>query len=252
MMKDKKGLVVGVANEHSIAWGCAQALHAAGAELAITYLNDKAKPYVEPLAGEIKAPIFMPLDVTNVEQSAALFAEIRRHWGRLDFLLHAVAFAPKADLQGRFTDSSSAGFLMAMNISCHSLIRLAKAAEPLMAEGGSILTLSYYGSEKVIPDYGLMGPVKAALEASVRYLAAELAPQGIRVNALSPGPVKTRAASGLTDFDKLLAKAADAAPLHQLVTIEQIGEMATFLMSDKAKHIIGQVVYVDNGYNIMG
>jgi enoyl-[acyl-carrier protein] reductase I len=252
MMKDKKGLVVGVANEHSIAWGCAQALHAAGAELAITYLNDKAKPYVEPLAAEIKAPIFMPLDVTNVEQSTALFAEIKRRWGRLDFLLHAVAFAPKADLQGRFTDSSSAGFSMAMNISCHSLVRLAKAAEPLMAEGGSILTMSYYGSEKVIPDYGLMGPVKAALEASVRYLAAELAPQGIRVNALSPGPVKTRAASGLTDFDKLLAKAADEAPLHQLMTIEQIGEMATFLMSDKAKHIIGQVIYVDNGYNIMG
>jgi enoyl-[acyl-carrier protein] reductase I len=252
MMKDKKGLVVGVANEHSIAWGCARALHAAGGELALTYLNEKAKPYVETLAGEIKAPIFMPLDVTNVEQSTALFAEIKRRWGRLDFLLHAVAFAPKADLQGRFTDSSSAGFSMAMNISCHSLVRLAKVAEPLMVEGGSILTLSYYGSEKVIPDYGLMGPVKAALEASVRYLAAELAPHGIRVNALSPGPIKTRAASGLKDFDKLLAKAADEAPLQQLVTIEQIGEMAAFLMSDQAKHIIGQVVYVDNGYSIMG
>ena len=252
MMKDKKGLVVGVANEYSIAWGCARALHAAGGEVALTYLNDKAKPYVEPLAEEIKAPILMPLDVTNVAQSMALFAEIKRHWGRLDFLLHAVAFAPKADLQGRFTDSSSTGFSMAMNVSCHSLVRLAKAAEPLMAEGGSIMTLSYYGSEKVIPDYGLMGPVKAALEASVRYLAAELAPQNIRVNALSPGPVKTRAASGLKDFDKLLAKAADEAPLHQLMTIEQIGEMATFLMSDKAKHIIGQVIYADNGYNIMG
>ena len=251
-MKDKKGLVVGVANEHSIAWGCARALQAAGAELALTYLNDQAKPYVEPLAEEVKAPIFMPLDVTNVEQSTALFAEIKQRWGRLDFLLHAVAFAPKADLQGRFTDSSSAGFSMAMNISCHSLVRLAKAAEQLMAEGGSILTLSYYGSEKVIPDYGLMGPVKAALEASVRYLAAELAPQGIRVNAISPGPVKTRAASGLTDFDKLLAKAADEAPLHQLMTIEQIGEVATFLMSDKSKHIIGQIIYADNGYNIMG
>ena len=251
-MKDKKGLVVGVANEHSIAWGCARALQAAGAELALTYLNDQAKPYVEPLAEEVKAPIFMPLDVTNVEQSTALFAEIKQRWGRLDFLLHAVAFAPKADLQGRFTDSSSAGFSMAMNISCHSLVRLAKAAEQLMAEGGSILTLSYYGSEKVIPDYGLMGPVKAALEASVRYLAAELAPQGIRVNAISPGPVKTRAASGLTDFDKLLAKAADEAPLHQLMTIEQIGEVATFLMSDKSKHIIGQIIYADTGYNIMG
>jgi len=251
-MKDKKGLIVGVANEHSIAWGCAQALHAAGAELALTYLSEKAKPYVEPLAGKINAPIFMPLDVTNAEQSTALFAEIKRRWGRLDFLLHAVAFAPKADLQGRFTDSSAAGFSLAMNISCHSLVRLAKAARPLMTEGGSIVTLSYYGSEKVIPDYGLMGPVKAALEASVRYLAAELAPQDIRVNALSPGPVKTRAASGLADFDKLLAKATDEAPLHQLMTIEQIGEVATFLMSDKSRHIIGQVVYADNGYNIMG
>lgn len=252
MMKDKKGLIVGIANDHSIAWGCAQALHMAGAELALTYLNDKAKPYVEPLSRDLKAPIFMPLDVTNMEQSAALFADIKRRWGRLDFLLHAIAFAPKADLEGRFTDSSGAGFSVAMDISCHSLVRLAKAAEPLMAEGGSILTLSYYGSEKVIPDYGIMGPVKAALEASVRYLAAELAPQGIRVNALSPGPVKTRAASGLTDFDALLKKAADEAPLHQLMTIEQIGKTATFLMSDQAKHIIGQVIYVDNGYNIMG
>jgi enoyl-[acyl-carrier protein] reductase I len=252
MMKDKKGLIVGVANEHSIAWGCAKALHAAGADLALTYLNDKAKAYVEPLAVEIKAPILMPLDVTNVEQYKTLFEAIKQRWGHLDFLLHAVAFAPKADLQGRFTDTSGEGFSMAMNISCHSLVRLAKAAEPLMIQGGSIVTLSYYGSEKVIPDYGLMGPVKAALESSVRYLAAELAPKNIRVNALSPGPVKTRAASGLTDFDKLLAKAADEAPLQQLVTIEQIGEVATFMMSDKSKQIIGQVIYVDNGYNIIG
>ena len=252
MMKDKKGLIVGVANEHSIAWGCAKVLHAAGAELALTYLNDKTRSYVEPLATEVNAPILMPLDVTDVEQSRALFAAISQRWGRLDFLLHAVAFAPKADLQGRFTDTSGDGFSMAMNISCHSLVRLAKAAEPLMADGGSIVTLSYYGSEKVIPDYGLMGPVKAALEASVRYLAADLAPKNIRVNALSPGPVKTRAASGLTDFDKLLAKAADEAPLQQLMTIEQIGEVATFMMSDKSRHIIGQVIYVDNGYNIIG
>ncbi len=252
MMKDKKGLIVGVANEHSIAWGCAKALHAAGADVALTYLNDKAKAYVEPLAAEIKAPILMPLDVTNVEQSKTLFEAIKQRWGQLDFLLHAVAFAPKADLQGRFTDTSGDGFAMAMNISCHSLVRLAKEAELLMTQGGSIVTLSYYGSEKVIPDYGLMGPVKAALESSVRYLAAELAPKNIRVNALSPGPVKTRAASGLTDFDKLLEKAADEAPLQQLVTIEQIGEVATFMMSDKSKHIIGQVIYVDNGYNIIG
>ena len=251
-MQGKKGLIVGIANEHSIAWGCAQAVYAAGGELALTYLNEKAKPYVEPLSAKVKAPVFMPLDVTNEAQTAALFAEIKQRWGRLDFLLHAVAFAPKVDLQGRFIDSSGAGFSMAMDISCHSLIRLAKAAEPLMAEGGSILTMSYYGSEKVISGYGLMGPVKAALESSVRYLAADLAPQGIRVNALSPGPVKTRAASGLAHFDELIQKAADAAPLNQVTTIEEVGEAAAFLLSDKARHIVGQVIYVDGGYNIMG
>jgi enoyl-[acyl-carrier protein] reductase I len=252
MMQGKKGLIVGIANEHSIAWGCARALHMAGAELALTYLNDRARPYVAPLSDEINAPIFMPLDVTNEAQSEELFAEIKRRWGRLDFLLHAIAFAPKLDLQGRFVDSSSAGFSTAMDISCHSLVRLAKAAEPLMANGGSILTMSYYGSEKVIPGYGMMGPVKAALEASVRYLAAELAPHNIRVNALSPGPIQTRAASGLSHFDALLQKVADTAPLHQVTTIEQVGEVATFLMSDKARHIAGQIIYVDGGYNIMG
>ena len=251
-MSGKKGLVVGIANQHSIAWGCAKALRGMGAELAMTYLNDKARPYVEPLAIEAKAPIFLPTDVTNAEQCSALFSEIGRHWGRLDFLLHSIAFAPKADLQGRVTDSSGSGFRAAMDISCHSLVRMTKAVEPLMAHGGSILTMSYYGSRKVIPHYGIMGPVKAALEATVRYLAVELGPKGIRVNVLSPGPVKTRAASGLADFDKLLEKAADEAPLHQLVTIEQIGEAAAFLLSDKALHITGQVIYVDNGYNVTG
>ncbi len=251
-MKHKKGLIVGIANESSIAWGCAQAMYAAGAELAVTYLNEKAKSYVEPLARQVEAPIFMPLDVSDPAQSDALFEKIKQHWGRLDFLLHAVAFAPKDDLHGRFVDSSSGGFLTAMDVSCHSLVRLTRAAEPLMHQGGAVLTLSYYGSEKVVSDYGMMGPVKAALESSVRYLACELAPQHIRVNALSPGPIKTRAASGLTAFDKLLEKAADAAPLHQLVTIEEVGEMATFLMSDKAKGIIGQIIYVDNGYSIIG
>ncbi|MBI1215007.1 MAG: enoyl-ACP reductase FabI [Alphaproteobacteria bacterium] len=251
-MKGKKGLVVGVANAHSIAWGCAQALHDAGAELALTYLNDKAKPYVAPLAAAVDAPVFMPLDVTDAAQSAALFAEIDKRWGRLDFLLHSIAFAPKDDLHGRVTDSSGAGFATAMDISCHSLVRLTKAAEPLMAEGGTVLTMSYYGSEKVVPRYGIMGPVKAALEATVRYLAMELGPQGIRVNALSPGPVKTRAASGLAAFDELMESVAREAPLHELVTIDQIGETAAFLASDKARHITGQVIYIDNGYNIRG
>ncbi len=252
MLAGKKGLVVGIANEHSIAWGCAKAFHDHGAEVAVTYLNDKAKTYVQPLADKLNAPIFMKLDVTQPQEQEALFAAIAEKWGKLDFLLHSIAFAPKEDLQGRVVDSTSAGFTQAMDVSCHSLMRLAKAAEPLMKDGGSILTMSYYGAEKVVTHYNLMGPVKAALEASVKYLSAEMGSQHIRVNALSPGPVKTRAASGLTDFDKLMEEAASKAPLHQLVTLEQIGEMAAFLVSDNAKQVTGQTIYVDAGYNVRG
>jgi len=194
----------------------------------------------------------MKLDVTQPQEQEALFVAIAEKWGKLDFLLHSIAFAPKADLQGRVVDSSSTGFAQAMDISCHSLMRLAKAAEPLMKDGGSILTMSYYGAEKVVTHYNLMGPVKAALEASVKYLSSELGNQHIRVNALSSGPVKTRAASGLTDFDKLMEEAASKAPLHQLVTLEQVGEMAAFLVSDNAKQVTGQTIYVDAGYNIKG
>jgi len=251
-LKGKRGLVVGIANDASIAWGCARAFRAHGAEVAVTWLNDRARGYVEPLAEQLDAPIRMPLDVTQPEQMAALFAEIERRWGRLDFLLHSIAFAPKADLQGRLVNSSREGFLTAMDVSCHSLMRLAAAAEPLMTEGGSILTMSYYGAEKVVTHYNLMGPVKAALEASVKYLAAELGAQGIRVNALSPGPIKTRAASGLADFDRLMELAAQRAALHQLVTLEQIGEMAAFLVGDNARQVTGQTIYVDAGYNIRG
>lgn len=247
-----KGLIVGVANEHSIAWGCAKVLHDSGAELAITYQNEKAKAYVQPLVEIISAPIFMPLDVTNERQFEQLFETIKSTWGRLDFIIHSIAFAPKADLQGRYVDSSREGFMIAMDISCHSLTRLAKAAEPLMTNGGSIITMSYYGAEKVVKNYNLMGPVKAALEASVRYLAVELGSKNIRVNALSPGPVKTRAASGLTDFDLLMEKAANEAPLSQLVTIEAIGEVTAFLISNEARFITGQIIYVDGGYNIKG
>lgn len=247
-----KGLIVGVANEHSIAWGCAKVLHDSGAELAITYQNEKAKAYVQPLVEIISSPIFMPLDVTNETQLEELFETIKSTWGRLDFIIHSVAFAPKADLQGRFVDSSREGFMIAMDISCHSLTRLAKAAEPLMTNGGSIITMSYYGAEKVVKNYNLMGPVKAALEASVRYLAVELGSKNIRVNALSPGPVKTRAASGLTDFDLLMEKAANEAPLSQLVTTEAIGEVTAFLISNEARFITGQIIYVDGGYNIKG
>ncbi|BAK67206.1 enoyl-[acyl-carrier-protein] reductase (NADH) [Sphingobium sp. SYK-6] len=245
-----RGLIIGLANDQSLAWGCARALRAAGAEIALTYLNERTRDFTAPLAEVLDAPLLMPLDVTRQDQAEAVFAEIGRRWGKLDFLLHSIAFAPKEDLAGRVVDSSAAGFATAMDISCHSLARLAHLAEPLMTDGGSILTMSFYGSEKVVPGYGIMGPVKAALEAMVRYLAAELGPGGIRVNALSTGPVKTRAASGLGHFDALMCRAAENAPLHQLVTIEQVGEMAAFLLSDKARTITGQTIYVDSGYNV--
>jgi len=247
-----KGLIVGLANDQSIAWGCAKAFRAQGADLAITWLNEKTKFFIEPLAQEVSAPIFLPLDVTDETQMDAVFAEITAQWGRLDFILHSIAFAPKDDLQGRITDCSVEGFKTAMDISCHSLIRLARHAEPLMENGGSILTMSYYGAEKAIEHYNLMGPVKSALESSVRYLARDLGVKNIRINALSPGPVKTRAASGLSHFDALMEKAAANAPIHSLVSIEQIGEAAAFLVSDKAKNITGQTIYVDNGYNTIG
>lgn len=252
LLAGKKGLVVGIANEESIAWGCAKAFHDHGAEVAVTYLNDKAKKYVMPLAKKLNTPICMKLDVTQPQEQDELFEAITEKWGKLDFLLHSIAFAPKADLQGRVLDSSSEGFKTALDVSCHSLIRLAKAAEPLMRDGGSILTMSFYGAEKVVTHYNLMGPVKAALESSVRYLSTELGTQHIRINAISTGPVKTRAASGLTDFDKLMEDAAQKAPLHQLVTLKQIGEMAAFLASDNAQQITGQTIYVDAGYNVKG
>ncbi len=248
----KKGLVVGIANEESIAWGCAKAFHNHGADVAVTYLDDKAKEYVEPLAEKLSSPLCMNLNVTKAEQQDVLFENIASKWGKLDFLLHSIAFAPKADLQGRVLDSSSEGFKTAMDVSCHSLIRLANAAEPLMRDGGAILTMSFYGAEKVVTHYNLMGPVKAALESSVKYLSSELGKKHIRINAISTGPVKTRAASGLTDFDKLMEDAAQKAPLHQLVTLEQIGEMAAFLVSDNARQVTGQTIYVDAGYNVTG
>lgn len=247
-----KGLIVGLANDQSIAWGCAQAFRAQGAELAITWLNEKTRQFIEPLAQSVAAPIFLPLDVTDETQMDAVFTAIEKQWGGLDFILHSIAFAPAEDLRGRLTDSSVEGFKAAMDISCHSLIRLARRAEPLMKDGGSILTMSYYGAEKVIDNYNMMGPVKAALEASVRYLAKDLGEKNIRVNALSPGPVKTRAASGLAHFDALMEKAAANAPIRSLVSIEQIGEATAFLVSDKARNITGQTIYVDNGYNTIG
>lgn len=247
----KKGLVVGIANEHSIAWGAARALHAAGAELAVTWLNDKARPWVEPLAKQLDAPVQMTLDVEQPGQLEAVFETLARQWGTLDFVLHSIAFAPKDDLHGRVTDSSREGFLRAMDISCHSFVRMARLAEPLMPDGGSLLTMSYLGADEVVDRYGLMGPVKAALESSVRYLAAELGPAGIRVNAISPGPLATRAASGIAHFDQLLAEAAQRAPLRRLVDIDDVGALCVFLAGDGAGAITGDTLYVDAGYHIL-
>jgi enoyl-[acyl-carrier protein] reductase I len=248
----KKGLVVGIANAHSIAYGCAKAFRAAGAELAITYVNAKAEPYVRPLAEEVASPIIVPCDVREPGQLENVFQEVARHWGRLDFLLHSIAYAPRDDLHARVVDCSQAGFLLAMDVSCHSFIRMARLAEPLMKDGGCLLTVTFYGAEKVVEHYNLMGPVKAALESAVRYMAAELGPKGIRVHAISPGPLKTRAASGIAGFDELLERAAARAPSHDLVTIDDVGAVAACLVSDAARAMTGATAYVDGGYHIVG
>jgi len=244
-------LLAGVANDDSIAWGCARAFRELGAELALTYLNDKARPHVEPLAQSLGAPILMPLDVEQPGQMEALFARIGETWGRLDSVVHSIAFAPKEDLQGGLLNSSSAGFARAMDISCHSFVRMARLAAPLMTEGGTLFAMSYEGANRVVPNYDLMGPVKAALEACCRYLAHELGPQGIRVHAISPGPLKTRAASGLKDFDRLLADAAGRAPVGELVDIMDVGYATAYLATRYARRLSGNTVYVDGGVHIM-
>ena len=246
-----KALVVGVANDQSIAYGCAKAFRTAGAELAITWLNDKARPYVEPLAKELEASITAPLDVSQPGQLEAVFDLIREKWGRLDILVHSIAFAPKQDLQGGLLDCSAEGFAKAMDISCHSFVRMAKLAAPLMTDGGTMFAMSYYGANRVVPNYNVMGPVKAALEASCRYLAHELGPQGIRVHAISPGPLKTRAASGLKDFDLLLNEAAHKAPVGELVDIMDVGYACAYLATPFARRVTGGTVYVDGGANIV-
>lgn len=252
-LEGKRGLVVGIANRSSIAFGCAQAYKQLGAaDLAVTYLNEKAAPHVRPLAEELGAGLFLPLDVRVEGELEAVYAEIQKTWGKLDFVLHSIAFAPKDDLHGRVTDCSRDGFMMAMDVSCHSFIRMAKLAEPLMTDGGCLQTVSFYGADKVVEHYNLMGPVKAALESVTRYLAHELAPQGIRVHTLSPGPLATRAASGIDHFDELMARTAERAPQHRLVSIEDVGAYSGFLASDAAKGITGSCVYIDAGYNIMG
>lgn len=251
LLDGKKGLVVGIANENSIAWGCARAFRAFGAELAVTYLNEKARPYVEPLARELGAPIVLPLDVASPGQVEAVFECIAESWGELDFLVHSIAFSPRDTLAGRVTDAPLEGFLKTMEISCWSFIRMAQLAEPLMKNGGTLFTMTYYGSQMVVENYNIMGVAKAALESAVRYMAAELGPKGIRVHAISPGPLATRAASGIPEFDALLEKAKRKSPARELVSIDDVGAATAFLAHEAARLITGQVLYIDGGYHII-
>ncbi len=251
LLEGKRGLVVGIANDQSIAWGCAKAFRAFGAELAVTYLNDKAKKYVEPLARELDAAIVMPLDARVPGQMEALFETVAKTWGKLDFVVHSIAFSPKEALQGRVTDVSRDGFLTTMEISCWTFIRMAHLAEPLMPDGGTLFTMTYYGSQMVVKNYNIMGVAKAALESAVRYLAAELGPKNIRVHAISPGPLATRAASGIPEFDALLDKAKTKTPAHRLVSIDDVGAATAFLAHDAARLITGETLYIDGGYHII-
>lgn len=250
MLKGKKGLVVGVANGDSIAFGCAAKLRAFGADIALTYLNDKAKPFVEPLAQQIDSSLLMPLDVSQPGQMKAVFDQIETQWGKLDFVIHSIAFAPREDLHGRIVDCSQAGFLQAMQVSCHSFIEMAHFAEPLMTDGGALITMTYYGADKVVNNYNMMGPVKAALEASVRYLAMELGDKNIRVYAVSPGPLRTRAASGIAYFDELIDMAVTRSPGRRLVDISEVGRVVSFLVGGSASGMTGDVIYVDAGLHI--
>jgi enoyl-[acyl-carrier protein] reductase I len=252
ILSGQKALIVGVANDRSIAWGCAKAMHQAGADIAMTYLNEKARLYVEPLASSIGASLLLPLEVRDSAQVDALFEAIASKWGRLDILVHSIAFAPRHALEGRVTDCPRDGFLTAMDVSCWSLLDLTRRAERLMTAGGAIFAMSYQGANQVIENYGIMGPVKAALESAVRYLAVELGPKGIRVHAISPGPLATRAASGIPDFDALMERVAERAPARRLVTIEEVGAACVFLASQYAGAMTGGTIYIDGGYHILG
>jgi len=251
VLEGQKALIVGIANDQSIALGCARAFRAAGAELAITWLNEKARAHVEPLARELGATITAPLDVSQPGQLEAVFETIRQRWGKLDSLVHSIAFAPKEDLRGGLLDCSAEGFARAMDVSCHSFIRMARLGAPLMKDGGTMFAMSYLGANRVVPSYSVMGPVKAALEAACRYLAHELGPRGIRVHAISPGPLRTRAASGLKDFELLLNEAAQKAPLGELVDIMDVGFACAYLATPLARRITGGTVYVDGGTHIV-
>lgn len=251
LLEGKRGLIVGIANDQSIAWGCAKAFRGLGAELAVTYLNDKAKKFVEPLARKLEAPIVMPLDVRVPGQMETVFERVTKEWGRLDFLVHSIAFSPKEALGGRVVDVPREGFLVTMDVSCWSFMRMAHLAEPLMKRGGTLFAMTYYGSQMVVKNYNVMGVAKAALESAVRYMAAELGPKGIRVHAISPGPLATRAASGIPEFDALLDKAKKKAPARSLVSIDDVGIATAFLAHDAARLITGETLYVDGGYHII-
>jgi len=250
-LKGRKALVTGIANDQSIAWGCAQALHLLDAEVAVTYLNEKAKPYVEPLARQLDASLLLPMDLRADGQLEAVFERIEKEWGRLDILLHSVAFAPRDDLHGRVVDCSKAGFLSAMDVSCWSFIRMAHLAEPLMREGGVMFTMTYYGSQMVVENYNMMGPVKAALESSVRYLAVDFGKQKIRVNAISAGPVRTLAGAGITDARAMFAFQQQYSPLGRGITLEEMGGAGLYLLSNLSSGVTGEIHFVDSGYNVI-
>lgn len=253
-LSDKRALIVGVATDRSIAWGIAQAMHREGAELAFSYVNDKMKERVEPLAASLGARLTMPLDVTVDAQTDAAFELLKREWGQLDIVVHAVAFAPREALTGTFLDATSReSFRIAHEVSSFSLTALAQRAQPLMAgRRGALLTLSYLGALRSIPGYNVMGLAKASLEANVRFLAADLGPHGTRVNAISAGPIKTLAAAGIPGFRKMLSRVAEIAPLRRNVTLEDVGNAAAFLCSDLAAGITGEILYVDSGYSTVG
>jgi enoyl-[acyl-carrier protein] reductase I len=252
VLEGRKALVFGVANDESIAYGCAKAFRAVGADLAISWRNEKDRTQVEPLARELGALITGGVDVSVPGQLEAMFDQVRSTWGRLDILVHSIAFAPKADLQGGILICSADGFAKAMDISCHSFVRMARLAAPLMTDGGVMFAMSYLGANRIVPNYNVMGPVKAALESVCRYLAYELGPRGIRVHAISPGPLKTRASSGLKDFELLLNEAQHRSPIGELVDIEDVGFACAYLATPMARRITGGTVYVDGGVNLVG
>jgi enoyl-[acyl-carrier protein] reductase I len=251
VLAGQKALVVGIANEDSIAYGCAKAFRSVGADLAVSWLNEKARPFVEPLARELEASITGEVDVSVPGRLEAIFEQIRTRWGTLDILVHSIAFAPKADLQDGLLNCSAEGFAEAMDVSCHSFVRMAKLAAPLMTNGGTMFAMSYLGANRVVANYNVMGPVKAALEAACRYLAYELGPQGIRVHAISPGPLKTRAASGLKHFELMLNEAAHKAPLGEVIDIMDVGYACAYLATPFARRVTGGLVYIDGGANLI-